>query len=234
MPPTLILFHSPNLIILLYFPKPKILISIFLKNVAIAQKVDFFSKKFFTHRPKGSSRKRPGNLKLYYFYPRVRSDLVLLSCAILTAFSARRFLFPCSPTTINSILYGLPAYQIAKLQRVQNTAARLVYMIPKFTHISPYLKELHWLPVKFRIEFKITISTFQAIHGLAPKYLCELIRIKEQSSYHLRSSEEIILLQRSEKSLTRHGDRAFQFFFKIMESFSYLVIFYDLNSHFDF
>ena len=111
----------------------------------------------------------------------------------------------------NSILYGLPAYQIAKLQRVQNTAARLVYMIPKFTHISPYLKELHWLPIKFRIEFKITILTFQAIHGLAPKYLCELVRIKEQSSYHLRSSEEIILLQPSEKSLTTHGDRAFQF-----------------------
>ena len=84
-------------------------------------------------------------------------------------------------------------------------------MIPKFTHISPYLKELHWLPIKFRIEFKITILTFQAIHGLAPKYLCELVRIREQSSYHLRSSEEIILLQPSEKSLTRHGDRAFQF-----------------------
>ena len=107
----------------------------------------------------------------------------------------------------NSILYGLPAYQIAKLQRVQNTAARLVYMIPKFTHISPYLKELHWLPVKFRIA----ILTFQAIHGLAPKYLCELVRIKEQSTYHLRSSEEIILLQPPEKSVTRLMDRAFQF-----------------------
>ena len=59
--------------------------------------------------------------------------------------------------------------------------------------------------------YLITILTFQAIHGLAPKYLCELVRIKEQSSYHLRSSEEIILLQPSEKSLTRHGDRAFQF-----------------------
>ena len=84
-------------------------------------------------------------------------------------------------------------------------------MIPKFTHISPYLKELHWLPVKFRIEFKITILTLQAIHGLAPEYLCELVRIKEQSVYHLRSSEEIILLQPPEKSLTRLGDRAFQF-----------------------
>ena len=137
--------------------------------------------------------------------------MIMYSCAILTAFSARRFLFPSSSSTINIILYGLPAFQIAILQRVQNTAARLVYMSPKFIHISPYLKELHWLPVKFRIEFKITILTFQAIHGLAPKYLCELVRIKEQSPYHLRSSEEIILLQRSEKSLTRHRDTAFQF-----------------------
>ena len=89
----------------------------------------------------------------------------------------------------NSILYGLPAYQIVKLQRVQNTAARLVYIIPRFVHISPYLKELHWLPVKFRIKFKITILTFQAIHGhgFALKCLCELVRIKEQSM-HLSSA----------------------------------------------
>ena len=110
----------------------------------------------------------------------------------------------------NSVLYALPAYQVANLQRVKNTAARLVYMIPKFAHISPYLKELHWLSVKFRIEFKITILTFQAIHGLAPKYLCELVRIKERSTYHLRSNEKIILVQPPEKSLTRLGDRAFQ------------------------
>ena len=109
-------------------------------------------------------------------------------------------------------MYGLPAYQIAKLQRVQNAAARLTYMVPKFAHISPYLMELHWLPVKFGIEFKVLILTFQAIHGLAPKYLYELIRIKEQSNYHLRSSEEIIRLAvPSGKSLTTLRNRAFEF-----------------------
>jgi hypothetical protein len=71
--------------------------------------------------------------------------------------------------------------------------------------------ELHWLPVKFRIEFKVLTLTFQAIHGLAPKYLCELIRIKEQSNYHLRSSEEIILAVPSGKSLTTLGNRSFEF-----------------------
>ena len=55
----------------------------------------------------------------------------------------------------NSILYGLPAYQIAKLQRVQNTAARLDYMIPKFAHISPYLKELHCFPLNSGLNSKL-------------------------------------------------------------------------------
>ena len=63
----------------------------------------------------------------------------------------------------NSLLYGLPAYQISKLQRVQFPAARLIYMAPKFAHVSPFLKELHWLPVKFRIEYKILLLTFQVI-----------------------------------------------------------------------
>ena len=50
-------------------------------------------------------------------------------------------------------------------------------MIPRFAHISPYLKKIHWLAVKFRTEFKITILTFQAIHGLAPKYLPRDLRL---------------------------------------------------------
>ena len=43
----------------------------------------------------------------------------------------------------NSLLYGLPAYQIQKLQRVQNSAARLVFEESKFCHITPLLRALH-------------------------------------------------------------------------------------------
>ena len=55
----------------------------------------------------------------------------------------------------NSLLFKILAVHIAKLQRIQNSAARLVYYIPRFEHITPVLYRLHWLPVSFRIEYKV-------------------------------------------------------------------------------
>ena len=60
----------------------------------------------------------------------------------------------------NSILYGLPKYQLSKLQRIQNMAARLITDTMKFDHIKPVLYNLHWLPVNYRIQFKILMITF--------------------------------------------------------------------------
>ena len=107
----------------------------------------------------------------------------------------------------NSLLYGLPNYQFNKLQRVLNASARLVCNAPRFCHISPLLRGLHWLPVKARIEFKILLITFKAIHGLAPKYLCDLLTFKS-SLYNLRSSDSILLSMPAVRSKTL-GDRAF-------------------------
>ena len=53
----------------------------------------------------------------------------------------------------NSLLYGLPKYQLSKLQRVMNASARLVYCAPKSCHITPLLRELHWLPVCYLIIY---------------------------------------------------------------------------------
>ena len=57
----------------------------------------------------------------------------------------------------NSLLFKISAVHIAKLQRIQNSAARLVYYIPSFEHITPVLYRLHWLPVSFRIEYKLSL-----------------------------------------------------------------------------
>ena len=60
-------------------------------------------------------------------------------------------------------LFGLPKAQIAKLQRVQNAAARLILGTGKFSHITPALHELHWLLVSLRIDYNILLLTFKWI-----------------------------------------------------------------------
>ena len=86
-------------------------------------------------------------------------------------------------------LYKVPAVHMSKLQRIQNSAARLVCSTPRFNHVTPVLFSLHWLPVAYRIEFKILVLTFKAIYQLAPSYICNLVRLKEKCKYQLRSSE---------------------------------------------
>ena len=109
----------------------------------------------------------------------------------------------------NSLLYGLPATQLNKLQRVQNAAARLICNISCFDHISPILFELHWLPIKYRINFKILLITYKALHGLAPNYITELITVKPLSRFNLGSDGELFLQRPTIKSSVTLGDRSF-------------------------
>ena len=86
----------------------------------------------------------------------------------------------------NSLLHGLPAWQLNKVQRVLNTATRLACCAPRFSHITPLMYELHWLPLKQRIHFKILLFAFKAIHGIAPTYIQNLVSLKSQGTYNLR------------------------------------------------
>ena len=108
----------------------------------------------------------------------------------------------------NSLLYGLPDYQIQRLQRVHNTAARILTLTSKYDHITPVLKSLHWLPVKQRIIFKIVTLTFRCLQGLAPTYLSELL-LPYTPSRLLRSSNNL-LLKESKSRTKSYGDRAFK------------------------
>ena len=61
------------------------------------------------------------------------------------------------------------------LQLVQNAAAPILTRIKCFEHITPVLASLHWLPIKFCIDFKVLLITFKALNGLAPPYLKDLL-----------------------------------------------------------
>ena len=64
-------------------------------------------------------------------------------------------------------MYGLSQCQISKLQRVQNAADRVALDLSEFCHKTPASQELHWLPVVKRIQFKMLLLTFKAIHGFS-------------------------------------------------------------------
>ena len=75
----------------------------------------------------------------------------------------------------NSLLYGLPTFLIDRLQNVQNAVAHIITRTKKYDHIKPVLKQLHWLPVNQRIDYKILLLTYKALNGQAPSYITELL-----------------------------------------------------------
>ena len=111
----------------------------------------------------------------------------------------------------NSLLYGLPNSDLLKLQRIQNAAARLVTNSHRFCHITPVLRDLHWLPVKLRIQYKILLITFKALHNLAPAYVKELITVKPSTKYSLRSNNSLLLSVPVARTYKTLGDRAFSY-----------------------
>ena len=107
----------------------------------------------------------------------------------------------------NGLLYGVPDKLLDKLQRVQNVAVRVVVKASRYDHITPILKSLHWLPIRYRTEYKLLLLTFKAMHHLAPSYLTDLLQL-----YHptrtIRSSSDSLLTARG-ALLRNSGDRAF-------------------------
>ena len=94
----------------------------------------------------------------------------------------------------NSLLYGVPDHHMQKLQRVMNASARWIFCAPKHCHITPLLQQLHWLPIRLRIEFKFLLITCKVPQGAAPKYLIDLVSVLPPSRYDLRRNNKGILL----------------------------------------
>ena len=110
----------------------------------------------------------------------------------------------------NSLLYGLPKSSLDPLQKLQNRAARTLTYTRKYDHITPVLRDLHWLPVEQRVTFKVLLLTFKALHGQAPSYLSELISWHEPTAYRLRSGQRRIL-SKPTYELKTFGFRRFEY-----------------------
>jgi len=92
----------------------------------------------------------------------------------------------------NFVLVGLPSYLQRRLQSVFNAAARPVF---RLSHVSDALAPLHWLHLPQRVDFKVAVMTFRVLHGLAPPYLNDLVRVADLSGRRrLRSSSSHQLL----------------------------------------
>ena len=107
----------------------------------------------------------------------------------------------------NALLYGLPAETIRCLKVVMHSCARMLTGTRRSARITPVLAELHWLPVEFRIKFKVLLLTYRAIHQTGPSYLSDLITVRS-SALNLRSSRSI-RLDPPRTNLPTMGGRAF-------------------------
>lgn len=99
----------------------------------------------------------------------------------------------------NSLYYGINEREVIRLQRLQNSCARLIYGRRKYDHVSDIFLELHWLPIKQRIIFKLLLFVFKIFHGNAPSYIVSCVNIVDLD----------VRILKVPKTLTSYGDRAF-------------------------
>ena len=91
----------------------------------------------------------------------------------------------------NALYFGLPDIGVKKLQRVQNIAARLILRKTNHDSITECLRELHWVPIRAQIDFKILVLVYKCLWGNAPKYLKNLITLNPVNRQGLRSERKI-------------------------------------------
>jgi len=110
----------------------------------------------------------------------------------------------------NSVLAALPETTIRPLQHVQNAAARLIFGLKTFDHITPSLIQLHWLPVRWRIQYKLCLMMHHLHTGRSPSYLADVVEpVSKKSARRLRSTDSSCYS--TPRLRTKFGERAFSF-----------------------
>ena len=98
--------------------------------------------------------------------------------------------------------------------KIQNDATRFIFNIygqQKWEPITPFLKKLHFLPVKFRIKFKIALMVFKCINNIAPDYLSSLIMLRNPNRYSVRMDNDYYLLEMNSFANVKRVEGAFSY-----------------------
>ena len=109
----------------------------------------------------------------------------------------------------NSLLAGLPKYLINKLQSIQNAAIRTLLKLRKYDPVTPAFHQVHWLPVRYRIRYKVCLLVFKALHGMAPSYLTDMLQVRKAGRYNLRSRARPVMLDEQKYTCKTFGGRSF-------------------------
>ena len=107
----------------------------------------------------------------------------------------------CKLDYCNSLYYGVNKYLLNQLQLIQNAAAKAIVGLYKFDHLGDTLQELHWLPIIYRIDFKILLIVFKCLNGMGPDYLCSMLNFA-----HFNHSIYLV----EPRTFSSFGDRSFQ------------------------
>ena len=106
----------------------------------------------------------------------------------------------------NSPINNIAKQDLSKFQRVQNCLARVVLRAPRFSPSLPLLKQLHWLPVNYRINFKLSTLTYRALAIHQPPYLASLLHFSNVPRQLRSSTSQQLSIPRTKLNL---GKRAF-------------------------
>jgi len=108
----------------------------------------------------------------------------------------------------NARLVGIPMYQLKRLQSVLNAAARLVFSSPRGDHVSPLLRQLHWLKAPERIQYKLAVLVYKCLNGMALSYLAdEFLQPADLTTRTRLRSASSLFIRRTRLSTV--GDQAF-------------------------
>ena len=132
----------------------------------------------------------------------------------LTEDAAKQLVTSCVLSRLdycNSLLMGTPNSVIQPMQKVQNTAARLILRAPHHQNFTPLVQQLHWLPVSEQTKYKTACLSYNEITGSAPSYLSKLLHFYSLSR-SLRSSSDTCMLKIQRFNRKTHGFRTFSHF----------------------